>query len=214
MLKRCLFFLVFTVSLVIGCGAAPKLEATYTNHPVYVGDPHRRIPIYLDKEFTAQDKLSIDDAVRSWNYALDGQIVLRVIDYSFDMEIDKLQTAQAQNAWLILKIDSNNFAIPEVKCDKKPGVSCNRTVAWCDHIGGNVIKVIRDRLKSEDITPVVMHEMGHALFVEHNMEEPNSLMSPVYTRAAYLCIDKYTITQVAIHYGLNTMDLNWCIAKY
>ena len=195
------------------CGSIPY-RPTYTNHIPSETNPKLTIPIYIDKTFSSQDKLSIDNAINQWNYVLNGQMSLRVASYDFDMEPNILLEAQYKRAFLILKVDSDNYAIPDdiyyKRCAKIKG--CTHTLAWCDRVGGSVMKLIRDRMDPEDVQPVLLHEIAHLLSVSHTKNK-RSLMFPEYSKTGYLCVDYDTAKQVAATYDLNIERMNYCTHK-
>jgi hypothetical protein len=146
------FVLLAFCLLTTGCGLIQHRPIYTARKPSEV-IPKLTIPVYIDKTFSSDDKTSIDNAINQWNYVLNDQMSLRVVSYDFDMEPNILLEAQAKRVFLILKVDSDNYAIPDdvpyKQCMKTKG--CTWTLAWCDQVGGSVMKVIRDRMDPEDI---------------------------------------------------------------
>jgi hypothetical protein len=173
----------------------------YTHVPPYTGT-HTIIPVVVDKNFSPQDKTSIDNAINSWNYVLNGYMVMMVESYNFDMEVDVLKSVLARDGIVILKVYSDSSLIPG-----------KYTLAWANDIGGNKIWVVRDRFYLPDTYPIMLHELGHILGAEHEEDIPqnqNFLMFPHYERGKYNCIDGRAMQKVA-RYQLLFMDrLNYC----
>jgi hypothetical protein len=169
----------------------------------------------VDKEFSDDDKLSIDNAVSQWNYVLNGQIELKVVNYQFDMEPELILKSQTDRGWLILKVNSDNLTIPDdlpyQQCLRTAG--CAPTLAWCDREGGSVMKLVRDRMESNHVETVTLHELGHLLLLTH-VNDINSLMYPRYNQLRYLCIDATSAMKVAVNYNLDTRAINYCINRY
>lgn len=176
-------------------------QYSYTNKVTYVGPPVRTIPIWIDKNFGEADRLAIDDAIGSWNYALNGFVVLKVVDTEFDMEIPKIVEQVQSNGWLIMKINSDNPMVPVLK-------DGYRTIGFCERVGGNHLYLVRDRLFNEDVFGVTMHEIGHLLGAEHKGDR---LMYPHFTRARFQCVDQTTIEQVAAWQHIPLDRLNFCM---
>lgn len=201
------FYLLFLlISLITGCGASLK-DSHYEYSRVSNGSRviYRVIPVYIDKTFGEQDKLALDDAIRQWNYVLNRYIELRVMSTSFDMEIEVLREAEAGRALLVMKVFSDNSQIPESK-----GF---RTLAWVNTLGGRRMYFVRDRLGVEDVKPIALHELGHALGSDHEKDEEGNvgkLMYPHYKRGSFLCVDYGAMEKVAAYQGLDKNKLNYC----
>lgn len=196
--------------VVAGCASAirlgdPKLGYyEYVRRDAYLGTPERVIPIWIDKHFGEADKVAIDDAIMQWNYAMNGHVVLKVVDTSFDMEIPKIQEQVRERGWLFMKIDSTNKMIPDQKS------SGYWTIGFTEKLGGSHMYLVRDRLRNEDIFGVTLHEIGHLMGSDHVGER---LMYPHYTRARFQCIDYETIKTVAKWWDLDVSGLNYCVDK-
>ncbi len=212
-MKHATFFLI--VALVIaaiagGCaswfaGTEPMLgRYSYVRKPINEGPALRTIPIWIDKGFGEADKVAIDDAIRAWNYALNGYVKLVVVDTSFDMEVDKIVTQVKENGWLFMKIDSKSPLIPS---QKTPGYW---TIGFTERLGGHHLYLVRDRLGNEDVFGVTLHEIGHLMGSDH---VGSRLMYPHYTRARFQCIDYDTIFAVASYNNLPLNSLNYCYDK-
>ena len=176
----------------------------------------RFVPIYVDTTFSTGDKLAIDNAVNQWNYVLNKQIILKVVSYNFDMEPELIKRAQLEHGWLFLKVSNDNSTIPDdlplQQCLHTPG--CKPTLAWADRVGGSVVKVVKDRVGTEYVETVMLHEIGHLLYLSHNESDTNSLMYPNYNKLRYLCIDRDSVTKVAARYDLDVTIMNYCLSRY
>jgi hypothetical protein len=210
-----LLLLALTVVSGINCDII-QYKYTYTDNVSLIPLIMKRyIPIYVDKEFSSNDKLSIDNAINQWNYVLNGQIELKVVNYQFDMEPDLILASQTNQGWLILKVNSDNLTIPDdvpyQQCLRTAG--CAPTLAWCDRAGGSVMKIVRDRMSSNNVETVTLHELGHLLSLTH-VDDINSLMYPRYNKLRYLCVDASSAMKVAANYSLDTRTINYCLNKY
>ena len=193
------------VGTLVGCGLLrvnePQMgQYSYTHKPNYQGLVVREIPIWIDRGFGESDRVAIDDAIRAWNYSLNGYIKLRVVDTEFDMEVDKIVTQVKSNGWLIMKIEGNNPMVPVLK-------DGYRTIGFCERVGGNHLYLIRDRLSNEDIFGVTLHEMGHLL---GSGQVGDHLMHPHFSRAKFQCIDSVTLVEVAKYNGIPADRMNYC----
>lgn len=196
--------------IVAGCASTfsfmpAKLgEYEYVRQDPYQGPAYRVIPIWIDDKFGEADKVSIDDAIMQWNYAMNGYVVLKVVDTHFNMEVDKIVEQVKQGGWLFMKIDSTNKMIPDHK-DKGYW-----TIGFTEKLGGHHLYLVRDRLQNQDVFGVTLHEIGHLMGSDHVGQR---LMYPHYTRAGFQCIDYDTIKAVAKWQDLDARRLNYCIDK-
>jgi len=202
-----LLLITLLTGLLSGCalllGEGPKLgQYRYTQMELYRGVTLKTIPIWVDKGFGESDRLAIDDAVRAWNYALNGYIKLNIVDFAFDMEIDKIVRQVNTGGWLFMRIDHDNPMVP-IGTDKGFW-----TIGFTETIGGHHLYLVRDRLANESVLGVTMHEIGHLLGSPHVGDR---LMYPHFTRARFQCVDQATIWEVAVYQGIPPDRLNYCV---
>lgn len=203
--------LALVVSVIIGgCSAFHFMREpilgryTYTQNSVHEAkQPVRVIPIWIDKNFGEADKLAIDDAIKAWNYAMNGYIELKVVDTSFDMEVNKIVESVNEGGWLFMRVNHDNSLVP----DNQKGYW---TIGFTERVGGHHLYLVRDRLQNDDVFGVTLHEIGHLMGSPHVGER---LMYPHYTRARFQCIDWETINAVAGYWNLPIDNLNFCVDK-
>ena len=210
-MKMTIFLLIALIIAIVvaACGGVtlnpvqPKLGLFhYTHAPSYTGTPVRTFPIWIDKNFGEADKLEIDNAVMAWNFAMNGYIVLKVVDTNFDMEVDKIVTQVNQGGWLFMKIKSDSKLVP---ARSTPGYW---TIGFCEQVGGHHLYLVRDRLTNDDIFGVTLHEIGHLMGSGHVGQR---LMYPHYSRARFQCIDYDTMVKVSGFFDLEMDKLNYCM---
>lgn len=167
----------------------------------------REVPVYIDKNIGKEDQLHIDDALNAWNYALNNYIKFVIVSNEFDMATTDLKDIEKKNGLAILTVDSKTCTfIPPITYDK--GL---QTAAWAN-TAHHVVYIVRDRLKTQDIFGITLHEVGHILGAAHDSE--NDLMYPTYSLTGYECIDRRTIDQVAAVNHLDSASLNACYYVY
>jgi hypothetical protein len=195
-------FLLLVGGSLMACQSSFALEYQYTTVSPGVNAPRRIIPIWIDGDFGTADQVAIGDAVSAWNHALNGYVVLQVVDNNFRMEPSKIVLQVRQGGWLFLKIKGDNPIIPV------PPVVGEKVVGFTNMIGGTHLYIIRERLYNEDVFGIALHEIGHLLGAGHKGDK---LMHPQYTRVRYQCVDKETMQQVAEYQHLDAEHLNYCV---
>lgn len=161
----------------------------------------RTVGVMIDKTFSMNDKLAIDDALAAWNYAFNGLIQFRVVSTTFDMEPSQITEAMDDGDILVLKINHTSSFIPP---------SSGETVlAFVDRIGGHEVFVVRDEFEDRSLKAVMMHEIGHLLGARH-IADPGHLMSPVYDERFQQCVDWDAADQAAIMQGFDVSRMNYC----
>lgn len=190
-----LFLLIMTC--MVACWVQREVHFAYTR-VAHVAVAHKVIPIWIDDKFGMADKNSIMDAVMQWNHALNGHIILEVVDTSYDMSISILGQVKESGGWIILRVSNDNPMV--IKLDKP------KTLAWTDRVGGNYVFVIRDRMDNKWVSGVILHEMGHLLGAIHG----SNLMKAQYRWQDCRCIDLESLTLVARAQGLDIKKLNYC----
>jgi hypothetical protein len=195
-------FLLCLVNL-MGCLGHQALPFHYIQAGGYSAVPLKVIPVWIDKEFGTADQIAIDDAVKQWNYALNGYVKIVVVSTTFDMEVDVLKRVMSGDGWLFLKINSSNPLVDDKQFEGKK----LWTLAWANAIGGNRMYLIRDRINNEWVTGITLHEMGHLLGADHDNVY---LMQPHYNWEDYRCVDYEALKRVAAYQHLPMAGLNYC----
>lgn len=186
------------------CLPAHTYAFAYVNSAHHQEEKGRTQKIYLDKEFGNADVVAIQDALTQWQYALNGYITFETLTVDLvHGSMDPLRQSEAGQAWLIMKIDSQN---PLVVFHDKPQ---QPALAFCEAIGGHHMYLVRNRLDNDSVKGVVMHEIGHLLGAEHRRED--GLMDPIHHDYDSQCIDRGTLEQVAAYQHLPFVNMNYCI---
>ena len=166
----------------------------------------RVIPIWIDKDFGEADDVAIQAALDQWTYALNGYITFDVKSTKFNMEDSVLHDVRAGRAWVFLKVDSQNEFIKQQ--DSSNGREMHIVLACTDRIGGHTLYVVRDRITNQQVTGIMMHEIGHLLGANHF---PGSLMDPAFEEDNTRCVDLMTLEQVAYYQRLDYHRMNYCV---
>lgn len=195
MMRKIFVFFIFML-LLVGCLPRPSLH-----YYIHAADGHvsevKYYPIYVDKDFGMADKVAIAEGVEQWNFALNGQVRLAIVDSDFMMSPSVLK----EDAWFILKVDST--------CTFKPmDTKTDMTLAWANKISGDHIFIIRDRLNNSDVKGITMHEIGHLLGTDH---VGKYLMYYRFNRGKYDCVDYESVSAVGRVLKLDVKTLNYCI---
>lgn len=178
-------------------------NVSYTKAPSPTYNAHE-IPVYIDKGFKAEDQLMLEDAINDWNYALNGTMKLVVKSTTFNMDMNIItEVFHGSGGFLILSVNSKDPAIP-------PAANPNMIdLAWTDLSNHHVIYVVRDRVAlTSDITPIMLHEIGHVLGAQHI--PGYGLMNPTFDAQEYKCVDSNAADQIAEYNNIDRQFLNFC----
>lgn len=164
----------------------------------------RTIEVMVDHNYGNADRVEIGKAIEQWNYVLNGQIKLEVIDWEYQWELDgglrESKRLIGEGGFIIFMDYGEDAAV-------RAQASGDGLLGWVDHIPGHILHIVRDRMKNDDLKEIVMHEMGHLLGANH---QGIDLMNKWYTPAHYQCIDLGTIKEISQVQGLNLKYLNYC----
>lgn len=194
-------------ALLLGCVHVGM--ANYTHKPLASNSP-TIFPVYVDKNFGSADQLAIQQALEQWNYVFNGHAKLVIVSNHFDMEISLIQQCQQQHGFLIMKLDVNNPITQHadyIAQTEHNGNPNGHSLGFTPAIGDHTIYLVRDRLGSEDVYYIIMHEMGHALGARHT---DHGLMYAQYSQEEFQCADYSAVIQVANYQHWPIQDLNYC----
>jgi len=190
----------------IGCGhvVLPFYYVHSNGHAAIV--PTRVYHVWVDREFGVADRLSIDNAIKQWNFALNGYVRIDIETYEYNMEVGVLDRVMRGDGWVILKIDSMNPMVEPLDRGNS-GEKQFYTLAWVNAIGGNRMFVIRNRISNTWMEGIIMHEIGHLLGARH---DEVYLMQPHYNWEDYRCVDYEALKRVAAFQVIPMSQLNYC----
>lgn len=189
-------FLILTLLI---CSCANQEIIWVAHSPPSAPSIRKRI-VFIDKDFTPTEQKEIVRAINEWNWALNKEMSLDIVDLQFNMETDKIQKCMAENGIMILRVSSYGSVMHLVDDGDLAGKT--------DAIGGHVAYLLSDRVNDKTINVIIKHELGHLLGAEHTA---HGLMRSNYR--PNLCIDRETIEQVANYNGLDVNKLNYCETK-
>jgi hypothetical protein len=171
-------------------------EAAYLIHSPDPSTLTTKVNVHLDVKFSASEDEAIDEALESWNVALNGYMRFREADRAFDMEVSQLRAPGV----IIMRVDSQNEYVLH---------RTERVLGWTDAISGRLIWVVEDRMFNMDMLKgVVLHELGHSMGLPHLSKD--SLMW-AYDGGRSKCVDKETaVALVLLHQDWKLDHLNWC----
>ena len=152
------------------------------------------IGIRVDGKFSIEEREQIKEAIRSWNYVLNGYVVLKVDNWEYTGGVEDIW------GWEIMKIGKDDIRIP------KSGKGL-KVLAFADKIGGTGIYLVEGVMGVGDIFGVTLHEMGHLLGAGH---KDGTMMDGKYNKVPAICIDYWTMSKAAIYLGLDVEKLNYC----
>ena len=215
------FLSMVLIGLMVSCGGSQYWAYTINEAPDHITHA-TYIPIWVDQGFSASQVEEIKAAIAEWNYVLNGQIILRLVEKKAlgidkkmhtypdtfpDWEAGQVLQAQAEKTglgWVIYDLPSTDKHL-----DKSVG---HGVLAFVPGSDAHCVTVITDRFSNRSMKDVIMHEFAHLLGAEH-VNAP-SLEYPYYGTKQYPCIDKITVAQVAEERGLDMNNLNYCITPH
>lgn len=196
-LLRKIFLINIIVIILSGCTSAIPHHYSYTKSPTSTYG--RLVPIYIDHTFGEEDRLRIDEGIEQWNYALNGNLKLAVIDWNYHSNKHMDKMIVKNDGIIIIHLNSQDIV--------KKNYS-KTMLAFADQVPGHYIYFIRDRIgKPIDLKLILMHEMGHVLGAKH---QKKYLMTTTFDYKGWQCVDYDTLVQVAKVQGFDVKTGNYC----
>jgi len=172
----------------------------YTDHPPSPSAP-RIVDLYVDRDFSSQDRQHILRAVRQWNYALNGYVEFRANLLPDTVSSKMIGEIKRTGGWIVARVDSRHPIAQQ-------GEGLHALAVTVGNGRTGFVYVIGDRLGGRDLTGVVMHEFGHVLGAGHDSA---GLMAPVYSPGGARCIDHDAMAMVADAQRIPLQQTNWCV---
>lgn len=197
----------------VACGGNASLFSYHSVAPDETFQDKKITPIYVDKNFSKENKKVIYDVINEWNVVLNGYNRIEVATWNFDKtdkaEAKKLRKSiRETNEGIILYSLKHDDPMLEDYIEDGDGV-----LAFVDALGRRAhnLVVIEDRIGKKNLHKIMLHEFGHAFGSMHVSSE--SLMFPYYSYLQLDCVDKITASQVATYNHYDLSKMNYCVTK-
>ncbi len=164
------------ILFMVGCGAQWK-GVKYVSHDER--GKRWEMEVMVDERLM-EGQRGIQEGIAGWNWSMNGNGEIRVVDWEFKMEVYKLKGG----GWKIL-----DGSLMERPMDGN-GVMI---LAWVNEIGGDTIYIMKDRVKGDMMKGVIMHEIGHLMGLTH---KEGGLMNRLYESGMYGCVDRASAEEV------------------
>ena len=181
---------------------------SYTGFAVAERQRSERIPVRIDTAFSAQERATIENAVAEWNHVLNGHVRLEIAEAFNAGPTPTPYVVKDPKTWFVGRVNGSGAGFDSGHGIRKGAFS--RALAQTHELanGGQLVPVFSDRVGSRDLNGIMLHEMGHALGLDHDAK--GLLMHAHYASHKQQCIDRSAVHALAIQRRLPFDDLNWC----
>ncbi len=178
-MKHLLALLVLALTL-ISCAGVQWTQPTFVVPEQEAGH------VYVCVDLPKEQWPGADEAVRQWDHALH--------------QWKHVEAVNGGKPWL----DTCTLWVHEVTTVSPQD---EHALAWASVLGGFEISM-RKGWYEQDVTGILMHEMGHAFGAQH---VAGTLMNPKWFPHGFICPDATTVAQVAAWNQVNLDSLSYCV---
>lgn len=195
------FVLLVLLLLFLACSPLLTTERDIANEPP-AGVVAKRVPVWIDAEFSTEHRRAIHSALAAWNNSLNGYERFEVVSDVFNLDVDILKTilSTRQGLLILRRLYNETFwGLPA------------GTLAWVyreDGEEGLLLNIVDDVIGDMNLQTIVQHELGHVLMLPH-LPIQNTVMYPTYKYSSH-CIDKITIRALASIRGWDWNHMRMC----
>ena len=206
-MRKLLAFIIVIFLILVGCTKPTPLLFPVLSS----GGESVQTNVYIDYRFSEPEETSITNALKSWECSLNYKIRFKI---HYDTHYEYFEAADKKDLF-IWKVDSKNEHI--IEADKKLEQGDDRTdrfVVGLFLIGTkhpSVILLRMDRIGTDDIWTISIHEIGHFLGLGHS-DDKNSVMYR-FTDIGSNKITELDIKNVCSIYRFNYSDMKVCNIK-
>jgi hypothetical protein len=177
--------------LAAGCAANPPTVAYV--HPTASVDttiiPILTRDICADPIFDEEDQGDFKAAVEDWNRGFNG--------------LAHLTFNKGPCQWRIILGEPDDHI----------GTSDITILAYANDIGGDTVRIFRDRIHDQPkLRQVMRHELGHLFGVLHTKDN-TGLMGESWTPEKYQCVDEYALKSACRYQQITCKHIKPCVIK-
>jgi hypothetical protein len=195
--------LIATLGIAACSASEPTITVVEPINPVPTITVERQV--YIDKDFDPANASYIEEAIHTYNVALNGNIKLLVVNRAYAMETTPLLSP---SAIVLLSVDSMCGFIP-VSWQLQDEASLNAVpIAWTV---GNKMWFVLDRIRSEEeLLGTVLHELGHVLGAKDHPGDSGIMGWAQCNIRVGTCVDKVTMQDVANYWHFPMSSVVYC----
>lgn len=205
MLKFCKIVLTFftTIILLVACRSHPVPTPAQLAIQTHNYGLMRNQTIYVDSAFTERELTIIKSAADEWERATNGTVHFTLFWFA-KLPDHEIHTYVPYNT--MIRLNSNNQHVFETDLRIR-----DNTAGFLQTTSGSYyIGIVADRITVESLLKsVVIHEMGHALGLDHDDSSP-----AIMNRAAYYrepCLSYSDLNQFCNRYRCNVAQMSFCV---
>lgn len=154
--------------------------------------------IYVDNNFTSDEKLAIEEAAKAWNDSTNGHAHVELVYENLDDDDDDSHVK-------MVSVNQN-----DIRLEFSEDLGEHKNYYKGFHLKTEILIRNDTGFEHDEFRRVVIHELGHYFGVPH-ISEPSAIMYAKHGSRQANCLTRADVEAYATYQQIFTGGMSWCL---